>query len=236
MRFIQLLVLILLVVLVPAQRVLADDDEVSEDASGNLPTGYVRSGNALNSGGHTEADSLSLQAEYATQHGYYDQAINLCQQAIKKDDDDSDIHLAYADAMEHKLRRQKDKDPNLYMATVREWLIVLRNEKGDERGLTSKNGLALPGMQHLYADEERSIPALHHIVSLVGYPPKMTESDQKYMHKVAKQCENMVKGRVVQKASVVDASSQPIANDRMDSKNRSSGQAGAAQSKSPASI
>jgi len=210
MRFFRLLVLIPAVVLALAPQCFGDDDDVTEDANGNLPSGYVRSGNAYNSGGHSEADSLSLQAEYETQHGYYDQAIKLCQRAIAKNDDDADIHMAYATALEHKLKQQKEKDPNLYIAAVREWLIVLRNEKGEERGLTSKSGLALPLVQHLNQDEERSIPALHHIIGLVGYAPKATETDDRFMRKVAKQCEGMVKGRIVSSNSNTDAASQSV--------------------------
>jgi hypothetical protein len=108
-----------------------------------------------------------------------------------------DVHLAYADALEHKLKGQKEKDPNLFIAAVREWLIVLRNEKGDERGITNGAGLAIPGLQHMYRDEERSVPALQHIVALVGYPPRMHETDHMFLKKVAKQCEASVKGTVM---------------------------------------
>lgn len=199
MQIFRLLILIVpLVLTCSAQLSLADDAQVTEDANGNLPSGYVRSGNALNSLGHAQSGSLSLQAEYATEQGQYDQAIKLCQQAIQKDDDDADIHLAYATALEHKLKKQKHKDPNLYVAAVREWLIVLRNEKGEERGITNAAGLSIPLQQHLFQDDERSIPARAHLISLVGYVPKAHETDQMYLKKVTKQIEASVKGTVLQ--------------------------------------
>ncbi len=202
MRIFKHLVLVLPMVLtLSAQHAFAVDDDVTEDANGNLPTGYVRSGNAFNSMGHTEANSLSLQAEYATEQGQYDQAIKLCQKAIEKNDDDADIHFAYADALQHKLKHQKEKDPNLFIAAVREWLIVLRNEKGDERGITNAAGLAIPGVQHLYRDEDRSMVAHQRIVSLVGYVPKARETDSMFLKRVAKQCEASVKGTVLKDTS-----------------------------------
>jgi len=207
MRVIQLLAVLLVVVFLPSQRAFADDDEVTEDANGNLPPGYVRSVNAINSGVHPTVSSLELAAEYAVQHKYFDQAIKICQQAIAMNDDDADIHMAYADALEHKLRTQKAgaRDPNLFMATVREWLIVARNEKGDERGLTNSKGVGIPGMQHMYQDEERSMPAVHHIVRLVGYLPKAKETDQKYLLRVAKQCEYSLNGKVISSGSKSDS-------------------------------
>jgi tetratricopeptide (TPR) repeat protein len=201
MRIFKLLVLVLpLVLTFCAQQSFATDDDVTEDEKGNLPAGYVRSGNAFNSMGHTEANSFSLQAEYATEQGQYDQAIKLCQKAIEKNDDDADVHLAYADALQHKLKRQKEKDPNLFIAAVREWLIVMRNEKGDERGITNAAGLSIPGVQHLYADEDRSKLAQQRIISLVGYVPKARETDQMFLKRVAKQCEGSVKGTVLKQA------------------------------------
>lgn len=198
MRTFKLLALVLpLVLTFSAQVCFADDEDVTEDGNGNLPTGYIRSGNALNSTGHSEAGSLSLQAEYATEQGQYDQAIKLCQKAIEKNDDDADIHLAYANALQHKLKHQKEKDPNLFIATVREWLIVLRNEKGEERGITNQAGLSVPGMQFLYKDEDRSLTARQRLISLVGYVPKARETDKMYLKKVAKQCEASVKGTIM---------------------------------------
>ena len=207
MRLIQWLAVILMTVLLTAQYAVADEEEVTEDANGNLPFGYVRSVDAINSGVHATGLSLSMAAEYALQHHYYDQAIKLCQLALQKLDDDADIHMAYADALEHKLRKQKEKDPLLYMAAVREWLIVARQEKGEDKGLTNSKGIGLPGVQHLMQDEERSMPAMAHVVGLVGFAPKANEPDMKFMRRVAKQVENVVKGKIVPGDSPAESNS-----------------------------
>jgi hypothetical protein len=108
----------------------------------------------------------------------------------------------YAECLEKKLRKQKEKDSALFMAAVGEWLIVMRGERGDEKGLTNSSGLGIPGFTYLYRDEDRAIPARQHLMSLVGYLPKGWETDQKYMRKVAKQAEAIVNGRILKKSEV----------------------------------
>jgi tetratricopeptide (TPR) repeat protein len=205
MRIIKLLAFLLLTTFIlSAPRVIADDDEVTEDANGNLPFGYVRSINAMNSGGSATGASLALAAEYCKNRGAFDQAIKYCQQALVKDNDDLDIHLIYAQSLQGKLRHQKaPKDPDLYMATVYEFLLVARSERGEEKGLTNSKGLGLPGQQHRFMDEGRNIPAMAAIKQLVGYTPGPKETDMKFLKRVAKQCEYSAKGVIIPK-SVAD--------------------------------
>ena len=173
---------------------LADD----EDDSGQLPQGTVRSTDAILSP-HAPADQKLQQSEYARLHGYYDLAIKYAQNALIDDPDDIDSHVAYAEALEAKLHRQKQKDFKLFMASVREWLLVSRAERGEEKGLTNSHGLGIPGMQYLYQDSDRHTLGNQHLKALVGWLPKVHETDHKYLDRVEKAAQEMVDGKVVDK-------------------------------------
>jgi tetratricopeptide (TPR) repeat protein len=230
MRIIKLLAFLLLTTFVlSVPRVIADDDEVTEDANGNLPFGYVRSINAMNSTGNGTADSLALAAEYCLKRGYFDQAIKLSQQALQKDSDDLDIHLIYAQSLQGKLHHQKaPKDPELFMATVYEYLLVARSERGEDKGLTNSKGLGLPLQQKRYQDEGRSIPAMVAIKQLVGYTPGPKETDLKFLKRVAKQCEYSARGKIIPKTDSdkkADTTADASHTDDKGAKNQKAAQA-----------
>ncbi|MFX5680438.1 hypothetical protein ABTE28_20290, partial [Acinetobacter baumannii] len=79
--------------------------------------------------------------------------------ACDKDLDNADTHLVYAEALEKKINKQTSKDNELFKKCVKEWLIVYRGEKGDERGLSNSHGISIPMLGKFYEDEDRSIPA-----------------------------------------------------------------------------
>jgi hypothetical protein len=170
------------------------------DPSKPLPFGVVRSEDAIRSP-HATGDMMLLQSEYALKNGHFDAAILYAQQALVEDPEDADIHIAYAQALETKLRHQlkEQKDLRLYMATVREWLLTARSERGEEKGLTNSKGIGLPKMNKLYQDPDRQGLALAHLVGLVGYPPKPFETDRKYLKRVETQAEKMVSAKIVAK-------------------------------------
>jgi hypothetical protein len=127
--------------------------------------------------------------------------------ALEKDPDDIDSHMYYAEALEEKLKMKpkKDRDQDLLNECVNEWLIVYRCEVGDEKGV-SFHGINPLG--HLYEDEERSIPARHHIVSLVGRAPKPWETDEKFMKWVNRPATE-VAGKLLSPESSQSPSQQP---------------------------
>ncbi len=86
---------------------LAGDSDVSE----SLPFGQVRSIDAFHSGSSQDAGAFSMSAEYASKQGNYEQAIALCQKALRVNPDDIDVHKGYAEILEKKLRKQVHKDP-----------------------------------------------------------------------------------------------------------------------------
>jgi tetratricopeptide (TPR) repeat protein len=169
----------------------------TEDANDDEPAA-VTSMDAMSDSGKAPAAMLTTAAEYATAHGDFDKAISLCRRALNKDADDLAVHQAYAIALEEKWKSQPEskKDPTVYQKAVAEWLIVLRNEAGCEKGLTF-HGLTIPVMGNFYQDEEHVITARAHLVSLTGISPKPWQTDAVYLKKVLSK--NDVSGKVLKK-------------------------------------
>jgi len=152
------------------------DNEESEDPPQR--TGTITSIDAYAEMGKQTANSLSLAAEYALDQGDYEKSIKWCKLALEKDYNDIDIHMAYAKALQEKIKTKKEKDQDLFNECIKEWLIVYRTEVGDEKGL-SFHGINPLG--HYYEDEDRSIPARAQLVALTGRAPKPWETDAKYL-------------------------------------------------------
>jgi len=142
--------------------------------------------------GRPSANKFSMGADFAKRNGHYDESIRLAEEALKRQDNDLDLHEQYAEALEHKMQSMQEEDPVLFNQCVKEWLIVLRNEAGDERGL-SFHGISIMG--HLYADEDHSIEARAHLVGLTGRAPKPWETDARYLQRVLRR--ETVRGKIV---------------------------------------
>lgn len=160
-----------------------------------------RSIDAFTHAADPSSGSLGLSSEYENSNGEYDQAIRLAAQALKKDPDDIDIRKRYAQSLENKLVHQKEKDPELFNTCVTAWLAILRNEAGDEKGLTL-GGIGLPLSGQLFGDEERVMDARVHLQKLCGFLPKAWETDKHYLRRVL--VHHTVKGEM-RKPSTSDA-------------------------------
>jgi len=147
--------------------------------------------------------SLSFLAENSLREGNVDKAIHLLKQALSMDNDDADAHALYAEALERKLRKQDEKDPELFNKCVREWLLVMRNEVGEEKGMNVK-GVGVPGIATFYRDEDHNIQARNHLVKLTGSAPRAWETNTKYLKRVLEKPHEMVAGKVVNKAKDTD--------------------------------
>jgi hypothetical protein len=178
-----------------ATATLADDEP---DYTNPNTFGVTTSEKAI-AGPHATADMMLLQSDWALKNRHYDDAIKYAQNAIVKDPEDADVHIGYAQALEGKLRHQKDKDIHLFMASVREWLLILRSERGEEKGLTNSKGIGLPRMEKLYQDPDRQGLADQHLRALVGYLPKVKETDSKYLKRVEDQAQKMVDAKIITK-------------------------------------
>ncbi len=175
-----------------------DDDENSSSASDSearaqAASGVVTSIDAIANTAHTSG-AYARSAEYCLEHDQIDKAISLCKLALGEKDD-PDLHQIYAEALERKLKAQVDKDPKLFRKCVAEWLIVLRQEGGEES--LSFHGLSLPGLGKFYEDEDRTIPAKQHITQLTGRLPKVWETNEKFLNRVTKEAESKVSGKII---------------------------------------
>lgn len=148
--------------------------------------------------GQTSPKSLAFLAEDKLHGGDVDEAIRLLKQSLSMDNDDADAHALYAEALERKLRKQDEKDPELFNKCVREWLLVLRNEVGEEKGLNVK-GVGVPGIGTFYRDEDHNILAKNHLVKLTGSGPRPWETNTKYLKRVLQKPNESVAGKVVTK-------------------------------------
>ncbi len=144
------------------------------------------------------ASSMMMSAEYSTRHGYIDQAIRQSKKALERDYEDIDLHQTYAEALENKIKTQDERDPYLFNECVKEWLMVLRNEVGDESGLTF-HGIGLPVMQRLYQDSARGGVARKHLIDLTGSLPKGYETNARYLKRIAKEADAHVAGKIITK-------------------------------------
>jgi hypothetical protein len=192
----RLLIALALVAVLPSLRPAFADDY--EDDQEKLPFGYVRSVDVM-AGPHATGGTLLLAAEYATALHNFDQAISYCRRALRETEGDLDVHVAYAKAMVGKMSTQPNPDPEMFNACVREWLIVLRTEKGEESGINRKNGIGGGALNKLYEDEDHSMLAATCLKAMVGSLPKGRETDEKYMKRVCKNTEWKVTGQLVDK-------------------------------------
>jgi hypothetical protein len=180
-------------------KVFADDsimDSEEQDDEALRRQGIVRSSHLLEDGKELSCQSLLVEAQAAYREDDIDHTLKLVKRAINLDDNDIEAHALYADALEKKLKRQPEKDPEMFQTCIKEWLLVLRNEVGEEKGLTA-HGLGIPGLGKFYEDEDHSIKAKQHLYKLVGSLPKIWETDNKYLKRVLTPAATSVSGRVI---------------------------------------
>lgn len=134
-------------------------------------------------------NALLLQAKQFMRHHNYNKALKLLKRAIKLNDDDMDIRVLYAEALEEKLSHQAEKDPEIFNECVKSWLIVARQEIGQEKGMTFK-GIGF--MSGQYADEDWAGRAKKRLRVLTGYTPKPWETNDRYLRKVLRPAETSV--------------------------------------------
>jgi len=167
--------------------------------------------------GQMSPKSLAFLAESNLKSGDVDKAIHLLKQSLSMDNDDADAHALYAEALERKLRKQDEKDPELFNKCVREWLLVMRNEVGEEKGMTIK-GMGVPGIGTFYRDEDHNIMARNHLVKLTGSAPRGWETNTKYLKRVLEKPHAEVSAKVVKKKDTnikkdqYDYEDDPVAN------------------------
>ncbi|HIA53315.1 MAG TPA: tetratricopeptide repeat protein [Candidatus Melainabacteria bacterium] len=141
--------------------------------------------------------SSLLSSEFALRAERVDRAIQLARRAMQRDPDDMDVHKALAEALDRKLETQAEKDPRLFGECVREWLIVMRNGVGMEKG-TNFRGMGV--VDHFFGDDEYYVVAKKRLKHLTGYVPKPWESNEKYLKKVLQPAQTSIEGRIIKKS------------------------------------
>ncbi len=138
---------------------------------------------------HETAHTLFLEAKQLMRHNNYNRAIRLLNRAIKLDEDNMEVRVLYAEALDEKLQHQAEKDPEIFNKCIKSWLMVARNEIGDEKGMTF-NGLGILSGQ--YGDEDWSLKAKKRLKVLTGYSPKPWETSDRYLRKVLRSADTSV--------------------------------------------
>ena len=135
------------------------------------------------------SSALLLQAKQFMRHHNYSKALKLLRRAIKLNDDDMDIRVLYAEALDEKLSHQAEKEPEIFNECIKSWLMVARQEIGLEKGMTFK-GIGF--MSGQYADEDWAGKAKKRLRVLTGYSPKPWETNDRYLKKVLRPAETSV--------------------------------------------
>ena len=146
----------------------------------------------------TNPELLLFQGEIAAKNQDWDRAIYYLRQSLDLNDDDIDSHKFLALCLEQKIKAQPEKDLGMFQECIKEWLIVLRSERGPEKGLNFKNGTPVPGASK-YDDEEGAGMARVHIKKLTGFIPGNRETDKKFLARVFAPTEERVSAKLMSK-------------------------------------
>ena len=157
--------LVLSTCLTQAHGVMANEVEqefiVDTGAIGKNTHGVVTSDQFLELGVPT-ANGLRIEGEQSMRLGKLDRAIMVLQRSVEMAPMDMDGRILYAEALEKKLIKQKDRDPALYNFVVKQWLFVAKNAEFADQGMQ--------GFNHLY--------------KIAGTVPKKWEKEKKFLDRV----------------------------------------------------
>lgn len=146
--------------------------------------------------GKKRSMSAMIGAEFALRSNRVDRSIQLARRAMRQDPEDMDAHKALAEALDRKLEFQSEKDPAVFAECVKEYLVVMRNGVGLEKG-TNFRGMGI--FDYLYRDDEYYEVARKRLKHLTGYAPKPWESNEKYLKRVLQPAETELRGKILQK-------------------------------------
>ncbi len=139
-----------------------ESERLSPDPA-NLPaSSSVVSSDQLLELGVPKADSLRLEGEQLMRFGDYDRAIAVLQRAVEMTPTDMDGRLLYAEALEKKLIKQKNKEASLYNFLIKQWLVVSKKSN--------------------YLDQQ--MQGRSHLSSLTGTAPAKFESNKHFLARV----------------------------------------------------
>lgn len=143
------------------------------------------------------AHTLQITARQCMRGHNYARAIPLLEKSLKLDPNDLEAHCLYAQALQEKLEEMEEKDPRLFNKVVSIWLSILRNEVGEEKGLSYK-GLSIDN--GAFGDDDTVIRAKMELRHLTGYVPRAWETDEHYLTRVLKKARTKVTARILMKS------------------------------------
>ncbi len=147
---------------------------------------------------HNSPETSLFRAELAINREQWGLAVKFLRKSMRGDDDDIDTHKYLAICLEKQMDEQPERDPAMYKECIKEWLIVLRNMKGPEKGLSWKNGLS-PTNNKKWEDEQGAMMARQHLTQLTGSEPKRWETNDKFVARITKPAEENVHAKVLSK-------------------------------------
>ncbi|HEY9788377.1 MAG TPA: hypothetical protein V6D17_23510 [Candidatus Obscuribacterales bacterium] len=138
----------------------AKDEFIMDTSSiGRSTNGVVSSDQFLELGVPT-SNALRIEGEQSLRIGNLDRAIMVLQRSVEMSPLDMDGRILYAEALEKKLKRQKEKDPVLYNFIVKQWLYVAKKaEFVDQQMIGSSHLMALTGKRPGRFEREKTFLA-----------------------------------------------------------------------------
>jgi len=140
--------------------------------------------------GVPSANGLRMEGENALKMGKIDRAIMVLQRSVELTPRDMDGRILYAEALEKKLLRQKDRDPKLFNFLLKQWLFIAKSAD--------------------YADQGQQ--GYNHLYKLAGVVPKRFEKEKKYLLRVLIPEDGSVKVKIGKRTSGNQADTEPIAH------------------------
>jgi hypothetical protein len=108
------------------------------------------------------SSALRLEGEQSMRFNNIDKAIMVLEKSVQMSPGDMDGHILYAQALEKKLLKEKDRDPALYNFVIKQWLYVAKKAEYKDQ--------ANQGVTHLF--------------SLTGQKPGHFENESHYLSHV----------------------------------------------------
>lgn len=180
-------------------QMFSDQQASAQEREDEYAGGYRPITNDQFFGPTNNPELLLFQGEIAIRNQDWDRAIFYLRQSLDGDDDDIDTHKFLAISLEHKLKKQPEKDPAMFAECIKEWLIVFHNERGPEKGLSLKNGITPGPGTSKWEDDLGAGMARQHLMKLTGFVPKRNETDKRFIARITQPTEEKVTGKLVSK-------------------------------------
>lgn len=143
--------------------VAKEEDDFIMDTSdiGKSTNGVVSSDQFLELGVPT-SNALRIEGEQSMRIGNLDRALMVLQRSVEMAPLDMDGRILYAEALQKKLMKQKNRDPVLYNFVIKQFLFIAKKAE--------------------FADQQ--MVGLNHLMQLTGTRPGRFESTKRFLSRV----------------------------------------------------